>query len=71
MYILKLILNVVTAGIEALVVPGNKFCMPVSKKSAACELSHVLTPFITFSLLLSAVITTGSSDMLTDGSRLE
>jgi hypothetical protein len=50
-YILKLLLNLVTAGIEALV-SGNKFCMPVSKKSAACELSHVLTPSINSSLLL-------------------
>jgi hypothetical protein len=51
-YILKLLLNVVTAGIEALVASGNKFCMPVSKKSAACELSHVLIPSINFSLLV-------------------
>jgi hypothetical protein len=42
MYILKLICNVVTAGTEALVVWGISFCMPVLKKSAACELSHIL-----------------------------
>jgi hypothetical protein len=30
MYILKLLLSIVTAGIEALVVSGYKFCMPVS-----------------------------------------
>jgi hypothetical protein len=30
---------------------GISFCMPVSKKSAACDLSHVLTPTITSSLL--------------------
>jgi hypothetical protein len=46
-YILKLLLNVVTAGIEALVVLGIKFCMPVSKKSVACELSHVSTSSVT------------------------
>jgi hypothetical protein len=40
-YIFKLLLNVVTTGIEGLV-SGNKFRMPVSKKSATCELSHVL-----------------------------
>jgi hypothetical protein len=40
-YILKLLLNTVTTGIEALVL-GNKFFMPVTKKSAACELSHIL-----------------------------
>jgi hypothetical protein len=52
LHILKLLLNVVTAGIEALVVLGNKFCEPVSKKSDTCELSHVLTPSINSSLLL-------------------
>jgi hypothetical protein len=40
MYLLKLLLNVVTAGIETLVMSGNKFCTPVSKKTAVCELSH-------------------------------
>jgi hypothetical protein len=40
MYIVKLLLNVVTAGIEAIVMSGNMFCMCVSKKSAACELGH-------------------------------
>jgi hypothetical protein len=40
-YIFKLLLNVVTTGIEGLVM-GNKFCTPVSKKSATCEFSHVL-----------------------------
>jgi hypothetical protein len=38
MYIFNLLLDVVTARIEALVIPGNKFCMPTSKKSAAYEL---------------------------------
>jgi hypothetical protein len=42
MYILKLLLSIVTAGIEALVISGNKFCISMSKKSATCELSHVL-----------------------------
>jgi hypothetical protein len=51
-YILKLLLNVVTAGIEALVYRGISFCIPVLKKSAACEFSHVLTPSINSSLLL-------------------
>jgi hypothetical protein len=46
-YIFKRFLNLVTAGNEAL-----RFCMPVSKKSAACELSHVFTPSINSSLLL-------------------
>jgi hypothetical protein len=52
MYILKLLLNVVAAGIEALLICGNKFFMHVSKKSAACELSHFLTPSISYSFLL-------------------
>jgi hypothetical protein len=52
MYILKkLLLNAVATGIEALIL-GNKFCMPVSSKSAVCELSQVLTPSINSSLLL-------------------
>jgi hypothetical protein len=42
----------VTAGTEALVISGNKLNIPVSNKSAAYELSHVLTPSINFSLLL-------------------
>jgi hypothetical protein len=42
MYILKLLLNVVTTGNKALVILGNKFCTLVSKKSAACETSHVM-----------------------------
>jgi hypothetical protein len=53
MYILKPLLNAVTAGIEALVILENKFCMPVSEKSAACELSHISTPSITSLLLKS------------------
>jgi hypothetical protein len=36
MYIHMLLLNIVTAEIEAFVL-GNKICIPVSKKSAACE----------------------------------
>jgi hypothetical protein len=52
-YILKLILDVVTVKTEALVISGNKFCMPVSKNSAACEFSHVSSkPSISSSLLL-------------------
>jgi hypothetical protein len=39
-YVRKLLLNIIISGIEALVL-GNKFCMPVSKKSTACVLSHV------------------------------
>jgi hypothetical protein len=45
-YILKLLLNIVTTRIEALVIWRSKFFMPMSKKSAACECSHVLTPSI-------------------------
>jgi hypothetical protein len=51
-YILKVLLSVVAARIEAFVILGISFCTPVSKKSAACELSHVLTPSINSSLLL-------------------
>jgi hypothetical protein len=52
MYTLKLLLDIVTVGIEeALVVLGNTICMPMSKKSAACEFSHVLALSIN-SLLL-------------------
>jgi hypothetical protein len=52
-YTLKLLLNVVTAGTEALV-SGKKFCMPVSEKYAACELSHILIPSTNSSLLLKS-----------------
>jgi hypothetical protein len=38
--------------IEALIVLGNKLCMPVSKKSVTCELSHILMPSINSSFLL-------------------
>jgi hypothetical protein len=41
-YIIKLLLNAVTVGTEALV-SEILLCMPVSKKSAAWELRHVLT----------------------------
>jgi hypothetical protein len=51
-YVFKLFPYVVTAGIEALAVSGNMFCVPVSKKSAACDLSNVLTSSINSSLLL-------------------
>jgi hypothetical protein len=51
-YILKLLLNIVTARTEALVISGNKFMHACVKKSAACELSHVLTPSICSSLLM-------------------
>jgi hypothetical protein len=54
-YRLKLLLNVLTVGIHALV-SWNKFCMPVSKKSAAYEFSHVLTPSINSSLLLKSCV---------------
>jgi hypothetical protein len=50
-YIFKL-LNVVTAGTEALVKAGKMFLYAVSKKSAACGLSHIWTPSIKSSLLL-------------------
>jgi hypothetical protein len=66
MYILKLLLNVVTAGIGALVL-GNNFCTPVSKKRAQLH-------FDTFHQLLitvEAVISTSSSHKCTDGSHLE
>jgi hypothetical protein len=39
-YILELLVNIVTAVIE--VISGNKAFVPVSKKSATCQLSHVL-----------------------------
>jgi hypothetical protein len=42
MYILKLLLKAITAGVEAAVVSGNMFCVSMSKKSATCKLSHVL-----------------------------
>jgi hypothetical protein len=51
-YVLKLLLNVVTARIEALVVSGNKLLYALSKKSAAYDISHSLTPSINSSLLL-------------------
>jgi hypothetical protein len=57
--VLKLFLSVVTAGVEALVLLGNSLCIPVSKKSAVCELGHILTPSIN-SLLLRCVIPTSS-----------
>jgi hypothetical protein len=41
-YILKILLNIVAAEIEAFVVSGYKFFVPMSKKSAACKLSQVL-----------------------------
>jgi hypothetical protein len=39
---LKLLLNIATVGFKGLV-SGNKFCILVSKKPAACELNHSLT----------------------------
>jgi hypothetical protein len=51
MYIFKLLLNVVTAELRHLTYRGISFCMPVSKKSATFELSHILTPSINSSLL--------------------
>jgi hypothetical protein len=45
MYILKLLHNIVTAELRHLY-QGVSFCMLVSKKSAACELSHILTSAI-------------------------
>jgi hypothetical protein len=50
-YILNVLLNLVTAGIEVLV-SGDKFLYACVKESAACELSHVLTLSINSSLLL-------------------
>jgi hypothetical protein len=47
-YILKLLLNVVISGTEALIVWGSKFLYVF----AACELSHVLTPSISSLLLM-------------------
>jgi hypothetical protein len=49
-----LLLNVVTSRIEAIFLSGNKLCMPVSKMSAHCGISHVMTPSITYSLLLKS-----------------
>jgi hypothetical protein len=48
---LKLLLNIVTFGIEALVILSNKFLYACVKQSAAFELSHVLTPSINSSVL--------------------
>jgi hypothetical protein len=45
-YVLKLVLNIVIAGIEALFVSGKKFLSACVKQSAACELSHVFKPYI-------------------------
>jgi hypothetical protein len=51
-YILKLLLNVVTARLEALIL-GNTFLYArVKELFDARELSHVLTPSINSSLLL-------------------
>jgi hypothetical protein len=50
--VFKLLLRVVTTGIEALWCLGIKFCIPVSKRSAVLELSHIFTPFNNSSLLL-------------------
>jgi hypothetical protein len=55
MYILKLHLNVVTAGIEALVISGNNFSY-ACVKSAVCELSHILRPSINSSLLVKCCV---------------
>jgi hypothetical protein len=52
-YALKLRLNIVTARIEALV-SGNKFLF-VSKKSAACELSHVFDNFYELFIIVEAL----------------
>jgi hypothetical protein len=49
---LKLLLNVVTAGSEALVASRNEYLHACVKKSAACDLSQALTPSINSSLLL-------------------
>jgi hypothetical protein len=51
MYILKLLLNAVIAGIEALVT-GNTFLFACLKMSAACERSHVFISSVSSSLLL-------------------
>jgi hypothetical protein len=47
-----LLLNVVTAKIEALVLSGNKFLYACVRENAARELGHILTPSINSSLLL-------------------
>jgi hypothetical protein len=41
-YILKPLLNIVTTELRHLSCRGISFCMPVSKKSATHELSHIL-----------------------------
>jgi hypothetical protein len=48
-YILKLLIDVDAAGIEALLHREISFCVPVSKNSASCELSCLLTPSMNFS----------------------
>jgi hypothetical protein len=50
-YTLKLLLNEVTDGIEALVILGNTFLYACA--CACMQLSHVLTPSINSSLLLN------------------
>jgi hypothetical protein len=65
----NLIFNLVTTGTEALVVLGDIIVYVCAKKSAACELSHVLTPLSTPHYCLSAVIATGFSGRKIGGSR--
>jgi hypothetical protein len=55
-YILKLLLNIVTAGTELLVVSGNKFLYVCVKHVCACELSQVSTHSVNSSLLLKPKI---------------
>jgi hypothetical protein len=50
-YILKLLLNVVSAGTGALV-SRYKFVYAFVKESAACKINHVLTSSINSSLML-------------------
>jgi hypothetical protein len=50
---LKPLLSIVTATLRHLSYLGNKFLYAcIKKESAACALSHFLTPSIKFSLLL-------------------
>jgi hypothetical protein len=50
MYILKLLIHIVTAGIEALFISGNEFLYAYVKELCC----HVLAPSINSSLLLKS-----------------
>jgi hypothetical protein len=51
-YILKLLLSIVTAGIETLVASGNKFFYAFVREICHRLLSHVFMPSMNSSLLL-------------------